>query len=233
MLAIIPARGGSKGLPGKNIRPLKGRPLIDYAIRAALDARAISRVVVSTDSEEIAAIARQCGAEVPFLRPPELATDSARAIDTYLYTIERLEKEDGLRVDTFCVLQPTSPLRNAEDVDGAVGVFLRHSAHSVIAVKEMPHPVEWTRVIAEGGVIREHPAFTSDDNDNRQRYSKAYVPNGAIFVFDVASLRAADGSYYTDRTWPWVMPAWRSVDIDTLEDLELAAFWLEKQGGLG
>jgi len=116
MIAIIPARGGSKGLPGKNIRPLNGKPLIAYAIEAALKAKHIDRVIISTDDEEIARVAVEYGAELPFMRPAELASDTAMAIDNYIYTIGRLEEEGGKPIDAFVVLQPTSPLRIAEDM---------------------------------------------------------------------------------------------------------------------
>ena len=120
MIAIIPARGGSKGLPGKNIRPLLGKPLIAYAIESALGARSIDRVVVSTDDPEIAAVARRFGGEVPFMRPEELATDTAAAVDNYIYTVDRLAREGGSAIDSFAVLLPTAPLRTSEDVDKAV-----------------------------------------------------------------------------------------------------------------
>lgn len=111
MIAIIPARGGSKGLPRKNVKEMCGKPLIAYTIEAALAAKSIDRVVISTDDDEIAAVAMQYGAEVPFMRPAELASDTAMAVDNYIYTIDRLEKEWNIKIDSFVVLQPTSPLR--------------------------------------------------------------------------------------------------------------------------
>ena len=141
MIAIIPARGGSKGLPGKNIRPLNGKPLIAYAIEAALKAKNIDRVIISTDDEEIAKIAVEYGAELPFMRPEFLASDTAQAVDNYIYTIGRLEEESGEKIDAFVVLQPTSPLRIAEDVDGAVDLFLQKDADSVISYTPEAHPV--------------------------------------------------------------------------------------------
>ena len=116
MIAIVPARGGSKGLPGKNIRILHGKPLIAYTIEAALKSPHIEEVFLSTDSQEIANIGMQYGVTVPFLRPAKLATDDALAIDNYIYTIERLEKISNKEISSVMILQPTSPLRNFQDI---------------------------------------------------------------------------------------------------------------------
>ena len=117
MIALIPARGGSKGLPGKNIKSLCGKPLIAYTIQAALNASGINQVVVTTDSEEIAEISRQYGAEVPFLRPKELAEDTSSAVDVYLHAIDFLQKKTGKEIQKFMVLLPTAPLREAKDIE--------------------------------------------------------------------------------------------------------------------
>ena len=151
MIAIIPARGGSKGLPGKNIRPLNGKPLIAYAVEEGLKAKHIDRVIVSTEDEEIARIAVKYGAELPFMRPAELATDTAMAVDNYIYTINRLEKEGGKPIESFVVLQPTSPLRIAEDIDGAVDLFEQKSADSVVSYCREAHPVTWHKYLDEEG----------------------------------------------------------------------------------
>lgn len=124
MIAIIPARGGSKGLPGKNIKELNGKPLIAYTIECALQSKYIDHVVVSTDDPKIAAISIKYGAEVPFLRPACLATDTSMAVDNYIYTIKRLTELYNITIDSFLVLQPTSPLRQVEDIDGAVSLFI-------------------------------------------------------------------------------------------------------------
>lgn len=123
MIAIIPARGGSKGLPGKNIKFLNGKPLIAYTIEAALKAKHVHRVIISTDDLEIADTAKKYGAEVPFMRPEYLATDDALAIDVYKYTLSRLSETEGTIITDFMVLQPTSPLRTATDIDKAITIF--------------------------------------------------------------------------------------------------------------
>jgi N-acylneuraminate cytidylyltransferase/CMP-N,N'-diacetyllegionaminic acid synthase len=133
MIAIIPARGGSKGIPGKNIKLLGGKPLIVYTIEAALESRWISEVIVSTDSEEIARVAREYGAIVPFLRPAELARDDSQAIDSYIYTVEKLEKEYGYTIESFIVLLLTTPFRNGNDIDEAIEMFREKNSDSVIS----------------------------------------------------------------------------------------------------
>ncbi len=227
MLSIIPARAGSKGLPGKNLRSLCGSPLICHTIRAALSAASISRVVVSTDDEKIAAVSRQCGAEVPFTRPPELASDDAMVMDAYLDAVDRIAEMSGATVESFVALLPTVPLRLPSDIDEAVAIFNSNEADSVISVTEAPVPLEWHRSITEDGILRDYlPDFNA--TRNRQESAQSYVPNGAIYVFRTEVLRATR-QYYTDKTYPYIMPRHRSADIDTLLDFKWAEFLLEKE----
>jgi CMP-N,N'-diacetyllegionaminic acid synthase len=226
MLALIPARGGSKGLPGKNIRTLAGKPLIAHTIEAALGAKSISRVVCSTDSEEIATVAKTSGAEIPFMRPKELAQDNSLGIDNYIYTVDRLIAE-GSTIDEYCVLLPTAPLRDAADIDRAASIFYERRADSVISYYAAPHPVQWYRYIDDEGVLR---SFFDDGARlaNRQDEHASYLPNGAIYVFRHQLLKETR-QYYTDRTFPYLMPANRSVDIDSLEDFEYAEYLLRRR----
>ena len=124
MLAIIPARGGSKGIPRKNIKFLDGKPLIAYTIEAALQAKSVNKVIVSTEDQEIAEIAKKYGAEIPFMRPKKFATDTSSAPDVYIYTIRQLEKILNKKIEAFIALLPTSPLRTGRDIDRAVKIFL-------------------------------------------------------------------------------------------------------------
>jgi len=223
MLAIIPARGGSKGLPGKNIRPLCGKPLIAYSIEAALNSEKVSRVILSTDSEEIAEVGKQYGAEVPFLRPPELATDEALAIDNYVYTVERLN-EMGADIQELVVLLPTAPLRNSGDVDKAIEIFENKEADSVVSYYPAHHPIEWYQVLDENGVLR--PAIPQDDfTSNRQQARECYLPNGAIYVFRFSLLKN-ENKYYSDKSYPYLMAQECSIDIDRIEDFEAAEHYL-------
>lgn len=224
MIAIIPARGGSKGLPGKNVRPLNGKPLIAYAIEEALKAKHIDRVIISTDDEEIAHVAVEYGAELPFMRPAELASDTAMAVDNYIYTIGRLEEESGKPIDAFVVLQPTSPLRIAEDIDGAIELFEQKGADSVISYCQEAHPVTWHKYLDEEG--RFENIFDANIK-NRQENRTSYYPNGAVYVFRTSMIR--DRKYYTDKSYAYVMPRTRSVDIDFIEDFEYAEFLLKRR----
>lgn len=224
MIAIIPARGGSKGLPGKNIKPINGKPLIAYAIEAALKAEKIDRIIVSTDDDNIAAIAKQYGAEIPFMRPKELASDTAMAVDNYIYTVNRLETETGQQIRSFAVLQPTSPLRIAEDIDGAIALFEEKKADSVISYCKEAHSVFWHKEIDENGKLIN---LFENTIANRQDLPVTYYPNGAVYVFSTELIRKRQ--YYSDKTYAYVMPRNRSVDIDFIEDFEYAEFLLSQR----
>lgn len=225
MIAIIPARGGSQGLPNKNIKYLAGKPLIAYTIEAARGSKYINKIIVSTDSEEIGLVAENYGAEVPFLRPGHLAGSDSKAIDTYFYTLERLKNEYRLNISEFIVLQPTSPLRTSEDIDSAIKLFRDSNADSVISFCESSHPPLWAKKITNERISDyfSEPA----GNKNRQELDLAFIPNGAIFIFNYLFLKQ-NGSYYSDKTIPYIMPVERSVDIDSLMDFEYAEYLIIK-----
>ena len=225
MLAIIPARGGSKGLPGKNIKLLNGKPLIAYTIEAALASEKISKVIISTDDEEIAAVCRNYDVEIPFMRPKELAGDDTLIVDTYLYTLERINREQGTAFDTLVALLPTCPLRTGEDIDRAIEIFETKKADSVISFYEAPHPVQWYRYLDEQGVLRAVMP-EGDRLANRQQEQKSYLPNGAIYIFKKALLE--QNIYYNDHTYPYLMPAERSIDIDNQFDFDMAECLVSK-----
>lgn len=225
MLAIVPARGGSKGLPGKNVKPLLGKPLIAYTIEAALKSDYVSEVIVSTDDEGIADIAVQCGAKCPFLRPEELASDESLAVDNYIYTIERISKEQESKVDNFIVLQPTSPLRSSTDIDSAILLFKEKEADSVISYVEEDHPICWHKNLSDDS--RFEDIFPQTTLANRQNTRKSYYPNGAIYVFKTNLIKLKN--YYGDNSFAYIMPKKRSVDIDYIEDFEYAEFLLRKK----
>ena len=224
MIAIIPARGGSKGLPGKNIKLLNGKPMIAYTIEAANKAKKIRRVIVSTDSIEIAEIAKKYGAEVPFLRPAHLATDDALAVDNYIYTIERINEEDNVKVDNVVILQPTSPLRTADDIDGAINLFESKNANSVISFCEENHPIKWHKNIDKKGRV---VSIFEDTIANRQEEIPTYYPNGAVFVFKFSFLKLK--KYYSENSFAYIMDRSNSVDIDIIDDFEYAEFLIEKR----
>lgn len=224
MISIIPARGGSKGLPGKNILPLCGKPMIAYTIEAAKQSKYIDRVIVSTDDQKIAEIALQYGAEVPFLRPDFLASDTAQAVDNYIYTIERLSKEWNTPIEEFVVLQPTSPLRIAEDIDGAIEMFMEKQADSVISYTPEAHPIRWHKYLDENNAFVD---IFDTTIANRQDLKTSYYPNGAVYVFRFSMIK--ERKYYTDKSYGFIMPRVRSVDIDYKEDFDYVEFLMSRR----
>lgn len=219
MIAIVPARGGSKGLPGKNIKDLLGKPMIAYTIEEALKSKYITEVIISTDCTEIEKVALEYGAKSYFLRPEELASDTAKAIDNYIFTIDRLNNEFGYEIENFVVLQPTSPLRTVEDIDGAIELFNNKNADSVVSYTEEHHPIEWHKYITEDGKFEN---IFEEKLLNRQEIKKSYFPNGAVFVFDYELIK--QGKYYSDNSYAYIMSRFRSVDVDTIEDFKYIEF---------
>jgi len=225
MLAIIPARGGSKGLPGKNIKKLAGKALIGYTIEAALNANEITQVLVSTEDDEIAAIAKSYGAEIPFMRPAELATDTALSIDTYLFTLDKLKRDYDKQHNQFVVLQPTSPLRTSNDIDNAIKLFKANNADSVISFCEESHSIFWHKYLEKNGKIKS--IFPEEVIGNRQDLKKTYYPNGAIYVFKTDLIK--NRAYYTEKSYAYIMHKNNSIDIDYIEDFEYAEYAINKR----
>lgn len=220
MIVIVPARGGSKGLPGKNLRPFAGVPLIVHTLRTALQARRVERVIVSTDDDAIIRAAREVdGVEVPFRRPPHLATDDASAVDAYLHVADCLAVTEGTPPRDICVLLPTAPLRLASDIDAAIDLYRSSRAEVVFSVTETK-PLAWVQYMDVDG--RLDPALGSAAGiGNRQEFRSAWVPNGSIYVFDVETLRRTR-TYFGPATFGFVMPSERSIDIDTEADFVAA-----------
>jgi CMP-N-acetylneuraminic acid synthetase len=221
ILVLIPARGGSKGVPRKNVRLLAQKPLIAYTIEAALAAN-VGRVVVSTDDEEIAQAARQAGAEIPFMRPAELATDTASSIDVVLHAVDTLYPDKPQ--PAICLLQPTSPFRSADDVSGAVERFLE-SGKPVVGVTAAEKPPQWLlRMDEHGGLQRYLDA--DDEVSRRQDAEQLFWPNGAIYVLSAEELHRTRQAI-PPGALPWPMPARRSLDIDTELDWSIAEALVE------
>jgi len=224
ILAIIPARGGSKTLPRKNLRTLLNKPLLAYAIDVAYSSACITRTVVSTDDYEIADTAHRYGAEV-VERPPELATDESPSIATYKHVLETL-KGQGYTPDVAVILQPTSPLRTVADVDGAIEQYLQGGYDAVVSVCEVDHPPEWMYTLHKGRLV---PLLHGAHLVTRRQESKmSYRLNGAVYV--VSPRQIMEHSFLLDGdTGAYIMPQCRSVDIDSQLDLELAALLLTAQ----
>lgn len=225
IVCMINARGGSKGIPRKNIRPLMGRPLIAWSIEVARQARFVKRVIVSTEDEEIAAVAREYGAEVPFMRPAELASDTSLQFDTIRYNVERLEAESG-RIDAVALLQPTSPLRTAGDVEGCLELMAKANADTVITIAELHrfhpqgiwHATEGTRLAPY--------ASTEPAGYNRQAERPLYWRTGSVYVMR-RNVILEKNAIYGDNVHGFVVSDARSFfNIDSEFDWQLTEAWL-------
>ena len=221
ILAFIPARGGSKGIPDKNIYPVKGKPLISYTIEAARNSRLIDDILVSTDSERIASVAREYGADVPFMRPDELAGDRANIIDAVLYTIERL-RTNGQHYDTLVLLQPTQLLRTSDEIDEAIEVYYKNEKRGVASVSEVDdHPI-LIRTIDDKGILKR--LLDQGSTVRRQDMPPYYRINGCIYINDIGSL--VPDTSFNDNPVPYIMSRDHYVDIDEMRDIQWAAFLL-------
>lgn len=220
VLALIPARGGSKRLPRKNILPLNGVPLIAWTIKAAQNSNYIDETIVSTDDDELAEVAKNMGASVPFKRPDHLASDNATSHSVIEHCLEYC-KSEGENFDILVLLQPTSPLRSAVHIDAAIEVYLDKHARSVISVCECDHSPLWSNIL---------PDTCSMDNFlnkellgiRSQDLPKYFRINGAIYICDIPKYISSGGNFYESESFAYIMDAQSSIDIDTDIDFKLA-----------
>lgn len=228
-LAIIPARSGSKGIPGKNIYKVAGHPLIYYTIRAgkeALENGAVDRLIVSTDSEEIAEISKECGAEVPFFRPAALSGDGAKSADLMIHAVKFYEQQGEIYND-IVLLQPTSPLRNGRDIIEAVTLYDKLGEKSLVSCYREESVSEYNSYTLQGDIgIPLNPDHNK--GKRRQELPELYVRNGAIFITETDYLMQS-GLVIGKTPAVYVMPQARSLNIDTVYDMELAE-WLLRKG---
>lgn len=224
-LAIIPARGGSKGLPRKNIKKLNGKPLISYSIEAAINSKVFDKIIVSTDDKEIAEIALKYGAEVPFIRPKELATDTADSMDVLFHAINFL-KDKGEEYDYVMKLQPTSPLRTEKEILEATKLLFEKNAESIVSISECEHHPLWTNILSEEGNLFN---FIKDDikHKNRQELPKYYQINGLIFLSKVNNLLETR-DWYGEKSYAYICDAKKTIDIDNIIDFKLAEILLKE-----
>jgi len=228
VLAVIPARGGSKGAPWKNIRTLAGLPLIDHSIRLSRLCGEIAKCVVSTDSEEIAAVARECGAEVPFLRPPELAGDDTPMWPVLQHALTEMESHDHCRYGSLLLLSPTSPARLPEDVSKAMRLLEEDNrAVGVVAASTPPFNPRWVCIdIAKDGYV--HQSFP-DGNvyARRQDVPAVYRINGALYLWRRDHVANSEAPRYFEMPHRMLeIPESRAIDIDSLHDFRLAELML-------
>lgn len=215
-LAVITARGGSKGVHRKNIRDLAGRPLIAWTIEEAKKSKYITKLILSSEDAEIIEVARNYGCEVPFVRPKDLAADDTPGVDPILHAIEQCPGYDYV-----ILLQPTSPLRTAEDIDGCIESMLEREADFGVSVTESEKSPCWMYTIESGKInplIKQNNIIT-----RRQDLSKVYTLNGAVYVAKTMAFKK-EKSFLSEKTVAYIMPAERSFDVDTELDLKLCEY---------
>lgn len=217
VLGLIPARGGSKGVPRKNIKLLAGKPLLYYTAAPALQASSLSKVILSTDDEEIAEVGRSLGLNVPFLRPAELAQDSSPTLPTVQHALKSME-ELGEKYDAVCLLQPTNPLRKAEDIDNAVQMLMDKDLDCVVSTLEVPHEYNpyWVFFQNDEGLLHLSTGGT-EPIPRRQLLPKAYHREGSIYVTRTDVIMKKN-SLFGDKIGGYLMSMACPINIDTLDD---------------
>lgn len=232
LLGVITARGGSKGIPGKNLKLLGGRPLIAYSIDAAQRSGVFDRLVLSTDDPSIADTARASGCDVPFMRPAELALDSTPHLPVMIHAVAWLRDRESYRCDAVMILQPTSPFRTPDDIRNAVRLLESSGADSVVGVCAVPPHFNPMRMLAadDSGVAT---LFVSGEPVRRRPVRRQDLPNvwainEAIYLFRTPLLFGAEPSLYGDRTVVYVMPAERGLAIDDARDWDAAERAIEE-----
>ena len=216
-VAVIPARGGSKGIPHKNVTPVLGKPLIALTIEAALKAKRVNRVIVTTDCPHVRTVTRAYSGVTAIDRPPELATDASLTVDAVLHAMAQIEALEASNTDII-LLQPTSPLRTAEHIDAAYALYREKNAASVLSVTEETHsPFKNFTLTAQGAL---KPLFSQESLAKpRQELPQVMRQNGAIYILSLADLRR-EQSFYVEPALAFIMSEAESVDIDTPRDLE-------------
>lgn len=225
ILAIIPARGGSKGIPHKNIINLCGKPLIAYTIESAKQSTYIDTVIVSTDDVDIQRISEDYGASVPFLRDAKIASDEATTISVVVDAVERLKEKEQI-FDAVVLLQPTSPLRTTEEIDVAIDIFFQNEMNGVVSVNVAEVSPFLLRTIKGSQLQR---IISENSTIRRQDMPTYYEVNGAIYINAISDIK--ESLSFNDNPIPYIMSCERSVDIDTWDDLEKAKYYLNNKHG--
>lgn len=230
IIGVIPARGGSKSIPRKNIKILQGKPLVAYTIEEAKKSKYLTHLVVSTEDEEIKNISLKYGAEVPFLRPKELATDDALAIPTVQHTVITIEKIKNINYDYVIMLQPTTPLRETEDIDKALAMLIEADADGIISVVDVDnwHPMKMKKFDENSYLIDYQTPPV--ENPPRQILPKVYMVNGAIYAAK-RDVFMEKNTFKGEKCLGYIMPTERSVNIDTEIDFLIAEYYLKKRDG--
>lgn len=228
VLAIIPARGGSKGVPRKNILDINGKPLINYSVEVGVEAEKrgiIDKLVVSTDDEEIASVAKEAGADIPFMRPDYLSNDTAKSVDVMIHAYEYFASQ-GVEYDTILLLQPTTPLRTVEDVKSALEIYEKTGAKSLISCYREEYICDLVSYHRDGDM-----AIALNEKHNsgvrRQELPDVYVRNGAIYITSVDYMMK-EKKVFDEKPAMYVMPKDKSVNIDCMDDVEMLRWKLSK-----
>ena len=222
VLALIPARGGSKGINNKNIINLCGKPLISYTIDAAKLSKYIDDIIVSTDNDEIAKVSKYCGAEVPFMRPDVLAQDNSKTIDAVIHAIETL-KSINRCYDVLVLLQPTQPLRTAVDIDNALEHFIKNDKEALVSVSEVnDHPILIRSIDENNRLV---PILTQNSTIRRQDMPKYYRVDGCIYINNIDEIN--NNTSFNDNRCPFIIDKRHAVDIDEISDLVLAKYYID------
>lgn len=227
ILSVITARGGSKGIPGKNIKPLGGKPLIAWTIEASLKSKYVSRTIISTDDDTIAEVCVNYGAEVPFRRPEELSRDDTPHLPVIQHAVKYLEEKENDFYDYILLPQPTSPFRTAEDIDNAAKILIEKQPDAMVSVCEMEHHPFFARKINPDGVLELFIKRPEGSCLRRQELPGAYTENGAMFFMKRDVLMKEGLIMPEDRTMAFIMPQERSIDIDSPWNFYLADMIME------
>lgn len=230
ILGIIPARVGSKGLPNKNIRILNGKPLIAWSIEEAQKSKYIDKLIVSTDGNEIAEIARSYGVDVPFMRPKELATDIAKSEDVLIHAINYLKKK-GENFDYLVLIEPTSPLRTVDDIDKPLEILIDHNeAKAIVSVAplEASHP-EFTVTIQENGLIKPYLGSSRIESKRRQDLDDVYFFEGTIYISHIPTFEEIKG-FYHELTLAYVVNIFKSFEVDKEKDVVIIEALMKYEG---
>jgi len=228
ILGIITARGGSKGIPKKNIKELAGKPLIEYTFDAVKNSKKLNRYIVSTDDEEIIKFSKNKNIEVPFKRPAELAEDDTKSIDVLIHAVKHLELSENYFPDYIMTLQPTSPLRTSEDIDKSIELILNdNDADSLVSVVEIPHNFNPHSAMIYDGKYLNH-FIKSEQIMRRQEKPKFYARNGAAIYITSYDLLMKSMKIVGEKCLAYIMRKERSIDIDDQYDWEIAEFLIKK-----
>ncbi len=225
ILAVIPARAGSQGIPGKNVRIFAGKPLLVHAIETAKAATSIQRIIVSTDSEETASAAKESGAEVPFLRPAEFATSESKLADVVSHLLDELKKSEGYEPTHILLLQPTSPLREVEDIENAISLLTSRDADEVVSVTRTENVLMTKDANDELTVV--NPDMLA--SPNRQQLPAYYKFDGSMIYLIKTSVFLKEHSFFAGKVVGYEIPRWRAIDLDEPQDFILGKLIYENR----